>query len=136
MNLHHNEVVRKAADKWLKRARYDLNTAVALMDSRKYLYVAFMCQQTVEKTLKAILIRRGKEVLPVHNLVRLAELSGIYTQMTDAQKEFLADLTPYAIAARYGDYKRSLSEIINRRKAQKLLAETEALFKWLKQKLK
>lgn len=127
-------MVKKAVHKWMERAKYDLNTASALMDARKYLYVAFMCQQAIEKMLKAVLIREGKEVLPIHNLVRLAELSGIVLKMSEAQKEFLADLTPYAIAARYGDYKRNLSEIINRGKAKKLLAETETMFRWLKRK--
>lgn len=44
--------------KWLLRADYDLLTARAMWNSRRYLYVAFMCQQALEKLLKAITIER------------------------------------------------------------------------------
>ena len=39
---------------WLERSKYDLETAKAMLDTRRYLYVAYMCQQAVEKLLKAI----------------------------------------------------------------------------------
>jgi len=48
--------------KWLERAKYDLDTAGAMLTSRRYLYVAFMCQQALKKILKAIIVERGNEV--------------------------------------------------------------------------
>jgi hypothetical protein len=38
---------------WLDIANYDLDTAEALYNSGRWLYVAFMCHQVIEKTLKA-----------------------------------------------------------------------------------
>lgn len=38
---------------WIERAEYDLETAKAMQQTGRYLYVGFMCQQTVEKALKA-----------------------------------------------------------------------------------
>lgn len=32
---------------------YDYDTAIAMMQTRRYLYVGFMCHQTIEKALKA-----------------------------------------------------------------------------------
>ena len=37
---------------WLDLARYDLDTAKAMLDTKRYLYVGFMCHQTIEKGLK------------------------------------------------------------------------------------
>jgi HEPN domain-containing protein len=62
---------------WVERAQYDLETAKAMLDTARYLYVAYMCQQAVEKLLKAIMAYQGKENMPVHNLIRLSELAEI-----------------------------------------------------------
>lgn len=118
--------------KWLNRARYDLNTAEAMFNSRRYLYVAFMCQQSLEKILKAIIIEKGKEALRTHNLVRLAEIAQIYYAMTDEYQNFLADLTPFAVESRYGDYRRRLSEIINKKMARVYLEKSKEMFKWIR----
>lgn len=54
----------------------------------------------------------------------------------DTEKQsFLANLTPYAIEARYGDYKKRLSEIINRNEAIKIMEKTEEMSKWLRKKI-
>ena len=44
-----------ASDRWAEQARYDLETAQAMMESGRYLYVLFCCQQAVEKMLKALI---------------------------------------------------------------------------------
>lgn len=122
--------------KWLERAKYDLDTAEAMFASHRYLYVAFMCQQSLEKILKAIIIERGGEALRTHNLVRLAELAEVYPLLEDENKDFLANLTPFAIESRYGDYRRKLSEIINKKMAAECLERTEGLYKWLRRRIK
>ncbi|MBU0567233.1 HEPN domain-containing protein [bacterium] len=122
--------------KWVERSDYDLKTAEAMLKAERYLYVAFMCQQSLEKLLKAIIVQKGKEILPIHNLVRLAEIAGIYPSMDPGYQDFLADLTPFAIEARYGDYRESLLEIIDQKGAQVCLSKTKEVFKWLTEELK
>ena len=39
----------KVVAHWVERAEYDLETAKAMLDTARYLYVAYMCQQAVEK---------------------------------------------------------------------------------------
>ena len=75
--------------------------------------VAYMCQQAVEKILKAFIVQLGKENFPIHNLNRLAEVATISNELTSEQFNFLAELTPYHIEARYGDYEDRLAEIVN-----------------------
>jgi HEPN domain-containing protein len=121
----------KFVSHWLERSRYDLDTAKAMLDAGRYLYVAYMCQQAVEKLLKAIIAYHGKENLPIHNLNRLAELAELRGELADEQIDLLAELTAYNVEARYGDYKESLSEIIDIDKAKILFDKTQELFRWL-----
>ncbi|MCU0601901.1 MAG: HEPN domain-containing protein [Desulfobacterales bacterium] len=108
-----------------------MDTAKAMLDAGRYLYVAYMCQQAVEKLLKAIIAYHGKENLPIHNLNRLAELAELRGELADEQIDLLAELTAYNVEARYGDYKESLSEIIDIDKAKILFDKTQELFRWL-----
>ena len=125
----------KIVARWIERAQYDLETAKVMLDTARYLYVAYMCQQAVEKLLKAIIAQQGKENLPIHNLNRLAEVAVIRNDLNAEQFNFLAELTPYCIEARYGDYKESLAEIINAEKAREVYEKTEEIFKWLYRKI-
>ena len=125
----------KFVEHWVERSKYDLDTAKAMLDTGRYLYVSYMCQQAIEKILKAIIAKQGKENFPIHNLNRLAEISLIDSELNSEQFNFLAELTPYNIEARYGDYKESLSEIINDKKAQKVYEKTLEIHEWLYQKI-
>jgi len=121
---------------WIERSEYDLDTAKVMLDTSRYLYVAYMCQQAIEKILKALIAQLGKENFPIHNLSRLAEISLISNELTSDQFNFLAELTPYHIEARYGDYKESLSEIINKEKAEQVYKKTREIYEWIYQKIK
>ncbi len=46
---------------WVERSKYDLETSKVMLDSARYLYVAYMCQQAIEKILKALIAQQGKE---------------------------------------------------------------------------
>ena len=126
----------KIVEHWAERSLYDLDTAKIMLDTGRYLYVAYMCQQTIEKILKALIAQLGKENFPIHNLNRLAEIADINNELTTEQFNFIAELTPYHIEARYGDYKDSLSEIINEKKAEQVYKKTREIYEWLYQKLK
>ncbi len=125
----------RIVERWIERAEYDLETARAMLYARRYLYVAYICQQSIEKALKAVIAYKKIENLPIHNLNRLAEIAGINDELSPDQFDFLAELTPYCIEARYGDYKESLNEIIDKEKAEILFKETERTFKWFLQKI-
>ena len=126
----------KYVSHWLERSNYDLETAKAMLDAGRYLYVAYMCQQAIEKLLKAIIAQHGKENLPIHNLNRLAELAELRRDLAAEQVDLLAELTAYNIEARYGDYKESLSEVVDTQKANALYAQTKGLFQWLYTKIR
>jgi len=90
---------------WLERPYYDLKTAEAMLKSARYLYVAFACQQSIEKYLKAYIQEQTEKHPPyTHNLPSLTETAGIH--LDDTQREFLVLLTQYYLNTRYIDFKQ------------------------------
>lgn len=121
---------------WVDLSRYDLETAKAMNESKRYLYVGFMCHQTVEKALKAFIVKRTMKNPPYkHNLTLLAEKSSIYQEMSDVQKDFLDFLGPLNIEARYPTTKDKILAILNDEKCKELINRTEGMFEWLMKKL-
>jgi HEPN domain-containing protein len=86
---------------WMDRVDYDLETARAMLKAGRYLYVVFMCQQAVEKTVKAILAFQNKEIKPIHHISRLAELAGILHEFDQETLTFIENLSGYYLNARY-----------------------------------
>ncbi|MBQ7531398.1 MAG: HEPN domain-containing protein [Paludibacteraceae bacterium] len=121
---------------WIDIADYDFATAQDLMKSKRWLYVGFMCHQTIEKTLKAYwAAKRDDEPPYIHNLIRLSELSGLQEQMAPEQIAYLDVLTPMNIEARYPSYKSRLAAGLNESVCADLMQRTEQLQLWIKSKL-
>jgi len=54
---------------WQELSDYDLDTAVAMLKSKRYLYVGFMCHQAIEKIFKAYHAKLNSEIVPLsHSL--------------------------------------------------------------------
>ena len=120
---------------WIKIADYDLETAKAMNLSRRYIYVAFTCQQCIEKLLKALFVKFKKESPPYsHNLIRLIELTEI--KLDKEQVDFVNLLNAFYIKSRYSEEISKLSKSLNKKQAGLLLEQTQKLSKWLKIKLK
>jgi len=129
--------MKSIAEKWVDIANYDLATAKAMFETGRYLYVAFMCQQAVEKILKAIIVQKTDIYPPkVHKLEFLAKKAGLNTEFNENQKNLLTELNFYYLNNRYPDFKVELSKIISKEKSLSLLNQTEDFLKWIKQKIK
>jgi HEPN domain-containing protein len=59
---------------WIELSEYDIDTAEAMLNSKRYLYVGFMCHQTIEKIFKAYFTKTKSETAPFsHSLSYLAK---------------------------------------------------------------
>lgn len=119
---------------WFESAEYDLQTAHAMLQTRRLLYVGFMCHQTVEKALKGIfVVRKPEEDLPyIHKLMRLANLSGISEEMSEEQLSLLDLLSPLNIESRYPMHKSKLMASLTVERCETMIKETEALYQWIR----
>lgn len=121
---------------WVDMAIYDFDSARAMLETKRYLYVGFMCHQTIEKILKAYICKHSSETPPyTHNLTKLAKLSELYKEFSDEQKDFIDLLEPLNIEARYPSDKEMLLKSLNEQKCSELIKETEGLLLWIKVKL-
>lgn len=117
-------------DRWAEQARYDLGTAQAMMESGRYLYVLFCCQQAVEKMLKALIATRTRELPPrLHHLMRLADVAGI--KVEENQADFLRELSAYYIQTRYPEEIADMSSEVKEGIAREILIKTEEVVLWL-----
>ena len=121
---------------WLDIAEYDIDTADAMHQTGRWLYVAFMCHQTIEKTLKAYWCATQHDDPPyTHSHKRLADGCGLYEIMSDKQKDFLNTITNYNIEARYPEDKEALARMLTPEACRELIDETKELQQWIKDKL-
>ncbi len=129
--------ISKTVANWIKISDYDLTTAAAMLKSKRYLYVAFTCQQCIEKLMKALYITLHKDTPPyTHNLIRLSELIKIESDLSQEQKETINVLNAYYIKTRYSEEMEKLSKNFNKITAEQMLKQTKTLAAWLKKKIK
>lgn len=120
---------------WLELVDYDIDTVYAMFETKRYLYVGFMCHQSVEKALKAVIANNDDMPPKSHNLSKLADIGKIYDKLTDEQKDFLDTLDPLNISARYPEQKEKLLSTLNENVCKELITRTEVFITWIKQQL-
>jgi len=120
---------------WLELSDYDLETAEAMLVSKRYLYVGFMCHQTIEKIFKAWFSHLHPEPAPFsHSLSYLAKKGEFYDFFTDDQKDFIDQIEPLNIEARYPSYKERLLKSLSHQKCTEIIEQTRELQLWIKSK--
>ena len=121
---------------WIDIADYDLKTAEAMHQTGRWLYVAFMCHQVIEKTLKAYWCGTQPDMPPyIHHHMRLAEGCGLYEKMSDEQKDFLDLVTNYNIEARYPEDKEAFARTLTPEVCRQLIDETKQMMTWIIEQL-
>ena len=121
---------------WIDLSDYDLETAEAMLDSKRYLYVGFMCHRSVEKSFKAYYSKLKSDVAPfTHSLSFLAKQGGFYDGLSEEQKEFIDLVEPLNIEARYPSHKERLIKSLSESRCAEIIQKTKELQKWIKERL-
>ncbi len=121
---------------WIDLSDYDLETAEAMLQSKRYLYVGFMCHQTIEKAFKAYFIKNKSISAPFsHSLSLIAKKGDFYELFSDDQKTFIDMIEPLNIEARYPSHKERLLKSLTENKCIEILHNTIEIQQWIKQKL-
>jgi len=121
---------------WVDLSNYDFETAVAMLQTKRYLYVGFMCHQVIEKIFKAFYSKLKDETPPyTHKLIYLAQHGGFYHLLNEEQITFVLDVEPLNIEARYSEYKDRLLKRLTPNYCETLIEQTKTLQQWITEQL-
>ena len=126
--------VRRETRLWWEQAKRDFRVAQRNHANRDYDVAVFLCEQAVQKALKAVIIHAtDREPPKIHNLVELGRLAGVPKSMRD----FLAELTPHYMLTRYPDAAGALtSELYTGRMSLHFIRGTRKVFVWARRRLR
>jgi HEPN domain-containing protein len=119
---------------WLNHAKYDLETAKAMLDSGRWFYVVFMCQQALEKLVKGLYTLYIDDTVPkTHNI------KSLFDRFSDKLKEpvkteyyqLFDSLTANYLGNRYPDFMNDVIDSINKDTASGIMQKTKEVFTWL-----
>ncbi len=135
---------REKYEYWLEVARYDLESAKVMMNGGRYMYVAFMSQQAIEKLAKGIYtLYTDNEAPMIHNIwnifkqlkreVNLEEWLDVaeFEGNLDKYKSFFAELLAYYISGRYPSFKEKIANSIDPNRAERVMDTTQEVFVWI-----
>jgi AbiV family abortive infection protein len=121
---------REVIKYWLTGSKEDFDSAEILYKNKKYHHALFFCHLSIEKMLKAIIVKSTKTAPPLtHDLVRLAERAGV--PLNELKKNELVEITTFNIEARYDDYKLSFRKKAKKQFSLKYLDKTKEMLQWL-----
>jgi len=127
--------MNKAVLNWIKTSDYDIATAEAMLKSKRYVYVIFMCHLSVEKLLKAVVCKKTRKIPPkTHDLFLLLKLGSV--ELPQEHQLIAAHLNTASIPTRYPQDISKMAKQYNRAVANKYLEQTKNLLKWVKLSLK
>ncbi len=127
--------VSKAAENWLKIAKYDLKVAVDCFNATNYVASMEKCHNALEKLLKGIITENNQEPQKIHDLLRLASEALIENLQNDV-KDLFSELDSIYMNTRYPDEFEMIQERLDETKTSKILSETRRVFAWLEKKIK
>ena len=126
--------MREEIKRWFEQSKDDFETAKFNFNGKKFYIAAFLCQQAVEKALKALfLYERKGEVPQSHSLIYLASNTSVPKKFYS----FLRELTPKFIDTRYPDASVDLpSNIYDEENTKEIMEKSEEVLRWIQAKIK
>lgn len=105
--------MNETVEEWFRKASNDFNNAKKLLDSaddETYDLICFLCQQSIEKLLKALLIQKGQPIDKIHNLDKLGVQAKEHYPDLDVNLNRLKTLSTIGIMSRYPEYDATVDE--------------------------
>ncbi len=126
--------IEKTVSYWLEGAKYDLGVANAMFRTKKYPYALFMGHLSLEKLLKALVVKYTKAHAPFsHSLPYLAETSGV--EVPEKVLVKLREFMEFHFEGRYPDANKAFYKKCTKAYTSEKLKEIKEVFKWVRTKL-
>lgn len=123
--------MKKDIKNWWKQAERDFKSAKNSLNSKDYYVSALMSQQAVEKALKFLHLKKKRELLRIHDLVKLAR--GIDAPLEIIKK--CAEISPVYVEVRYPEGDELPADKINKNEAEHILGITKEVLKWVEKSI-
>lgn len=119
---------------WLDSANLNYETMTHMVDSKDYSWALFLGHLVIEKTLKAIYVKRlEKHAIFTHDLLRLSSKIGL--DLSEEQEEWLDRITTFNLNARYDNYKQEFYKLCTKEFTDIWFDRILTLRKWLIEQL-
>lgn len=119
---------------WFDTAEEDWRTAEGLLSLKHYMQALFYIHIALEKYLKGLIVKDGKEAPFDHNLLGIAKMARI--DLDNDQLSHITEINTFNIRARYDDYKRSFYKKATKEYAQEYFNYAQEFRLWLKEMYK
>ena len=116
---------------WFDTAEEDWKTAEGLLNLGRYMQALFYVHIALEKYLKGLIVKDGKEAPFDHNLLGIAKMARI--DLDNNQLSHIAEINTFNIRARYDDYKRSFFKKATLEYTQEYFNYAKEFRTWLKE---
>jgi len=113
-------------EKWFIQAEIDFRASRNSLKSGDYGSSVFWCQQAVEKGLKALMIKEGKELVRVHDLVRLGKKVNLPEKFFDVSSK---------LSVLYTDARYPMFREFEEGEVDSFIKFTEEVLEWIKEKI-
>jgi HEPN domain-containing protein len=128
----------KPIEEWFLQADYDLDTAEAMFNSKRYIYTVFMMHLALEKAIKGIYVHAYEENPPkTHHLLYLIEKIQSKIEFDIPEKIFsvIREIDKVSIPVRYPENLTKLSKDYSKETTSGVLSSSKEVLLWLKSKL-
>jgi len=121
----------KSVANWIESSNYDIKTADHMFETKRYVYVLFMCHLATEKLIKALYEAITKEIPPkTHNLILL--LNKIALDVPEEHLKTIESLNDISIVTRYPEDIKALVKAFKKDRVGDYLQKTKRVLRWLK----
>ena len=123
--------MKEEVKRWMRIAKDDLKSAQANFDNKQYYVCVFLSQQSVEKALKAAVIKKTSQLIKIHDLVIL----GKKVNLPEGLLQKCDELNNVYLDTRYGDIGGKLpSQKFKKSNSVRFLHIAKEVVKWLEKR--
>jgi HEPN domain-containing protein len=123
--------IEKQIEYWQSGSQNDFETAQILLENKKYIHGLFFCHLSVEKIIKALIVKNSGEIPPKsHDLFYLSKLAAI--ELPEEQEQTAQILMKYQLEGRYPEYYPKTPDLMQ---INHHFVQTKELLTWFRKKL-
>ncbi|MEM2869096.1 MAG: HEPN domain-containing protein [Thermoplasmata archaeon] len=118
---------------WVKQAKREMESAERALAAGDFYLVAWLCHQSVEKMLRALLMHKNLEPPEEkHSLIRLGHIASVPPEHDTRLRE----LTPHYTLSRYPDASGEPPyELYTKEKAEALMEDAKEVIVWIEEQM-